>query len=277
RRPHRRLRLRPGNAGPCRPGRGLYPGRARRLGRACTQLEHRRGPGRPGTRRPAPGRWPAARGVPVLHRRGQGAQPGRGPGPATAPVRGLRPPVAAAARIADHPARSMRGCAPMSHALLSRDPVPVRHALVLLGVYALAWLLLAIDPLYREDWALENVLVLVAVAVLPAMWKRMPLSWPSCSGLFVFGLLHAVGAHYTYSEVPYDAFFQEHLGRSVDALFGFQRNTYDRLVHFCYGLLLVPTCVELLDRVAAPRGAWRHLLPVSFVMSHALLFELFEW
>lgn len=165
----------------------------------------------------------------------------------------------------------------MSHALLSRDPVPARHALVLLGVYALAWLLLAIDPLYREDWALENVLVLVAVAVLPAMWKRMPLSWPSCIGLFVFGLLHAVGAHYTYSEVPYDAFLQEYLGFSVDALFGFQRNTYDRLVHFCYGLLLVPTCVELLDRVAAPRGAWRHLLPVTFVMSHALLFELFEW
>ncbi len=165
----------------------------------------------------------------------------------------------------------------MSRALLPRTPVPSGHALVLLGVYALAWLLLAVDPRYREDWALENVLVVAAVIALPFAWRRLPLSWPSCIGLFVFGLLHAVGAHYTYAEVPYDAFARQAFGFSPDAVFGLQRNSFDRLVHFCYGLLLVPTCVELLDRVAPPRGPWRYLLPVSFIMSHALLFEIFEW
>jgi len=156
-------------------------------------------------------------------------------------------------------------------------PVPPRHALALLAVYVAAWTALAVNPRYREDWALENVLVVLAVLLLPALWRRLPLSWLACIGLFVFGLLHAVGAHYTYAEVPYDAFFRQHLGFSVDALFGFTRNTYDRLVHFSYGLLLAPTCVQLLERAAAPRGAWRYVLPVSFIMSHALLFELFEW
>lgn len=158
-----------------------------------------------------------------------------------------------------------------------RRPVPTRHALALLAAYAAIWTVLAINPSYREDWALENVLVVAAVALLPVLWRRMPLAWPSCIGLFVFGVLHAIGAHYTYAEVPYDAFFRDHFGFSIDALFGFQRNTYDRLVHFGYGLLLAPACVELLDRVAPPRGAWRYVLPVSFVMSHALLFEIFEW
>lgn len=158
-----------------------------------------------------------------------------------------------------------------------RRPVPTRHALALLAAYAVVWIALAIDPSYREDWALENVLVVVAVAALPFVWRRMPLAWPSCIGLFAFGVLHAVGAHYTYAEVPYDAFFQRHFGFSVDALFGFQRNTYDRLVHFSYGLLLAPVCVQLLERVAPPRGPWRYVLPVSFIMSHALLFEIFEW
>ena len=121
-------------------------------------------------------------------------------------------------------------------------------------MYVAAWTALAVNPRYREDWALENVLVVLSVLLLPALWRRLPLSWPACIGLFVFGLLHAVGAHYTYAEVPYDAFFRQHLGFSV-----------------------APTCVQLLERAAAPRGAWRYVLPVSFIMSHALLFELFEW
>ena len=77
--------------------------------------------------------------------------------------------------------------------------------------------------------------------------------------------------------MPYDAFFQRTFGISPDAMLGLQRNSFDRLVHFLYGVLAAPACVELLDRVAPPRGIWRYVLPVSFIMSHSLLFEMFEW
>ena len=158
-----------------------------------------------------------------------------------------------------------------------RTPATPRFALVLLGLFAIAWVALAIAPKYRDDWALENVLVLVAVPVLAWGWRTLPLTRLSYACLFLFGLLHEIGAHYTYAEVPYDAFFQRHLGFSLDAALGLHRNSFDRLVHFLYGVLVTPACIELLDRVAPPRGAWRWVMPVSFVMSHSLLFELFEW
>jgi putative membrane protein len=158
-----------------------------------------------------------------------------------------------------------------------RTPASSRYALVLLGLFAAAWIALAISPWYRQDWALENVLVLLAVPLLAWGWRRMPLTRLSYACLLVFGVLHEIGAHYTYAEVPYDAFFQHHFGFSADAAFGLRRNSFDRLVHFLYGVLVTPACIELLDRVAPPRGIWRYLLPVSFVMSHSLLFEMFEW
>ena len=119
-----------------------------------------------------------------------------------------------------------------------------------------------------RDWWLENLLVAAVLLALALSYRRVPLSNLSYLLLFAFLCFHEYGAIYSYSNVPMEGVF---------AWLDGERNHYDRLVHFCYGLLLVPTCVELLDRVAAPRGAWRHVLPVTFVMSHALLFELFEW
>ncbi|WP_028919633.1 DUF2238 domain-containing protein [Pseudoxanthomonas suwonensis] len=158
-----------------------------------------------------------------------------------------------------------------------RTPASPRLAKTLLALFVAIWIALAVSPWYRQDWALENVLVLVAVPALAWGWRRMPLTGLSYICLFVFGVLHEIGAHYTYAEVPYDAWFQRHLGFSLDQALGLERNSFDRLVHFLYGLLVTPACIELLDRVAPPRGIWRYVMPVSFIMSHSLLFEMFEW
>jgi len=48
-------------------------------------------------------------------------------------------------------------------------------------------------------------------------------------------------------------------------------------VHFSYGLLLMPAAAELLEARASPRGPWRYLLPVLFVMSHSVIYEMIEW
>jgi putative membrane protein len=48
-------------------------------------------------------------------------------------------------------------------------------------------------------------------------------------------------------------------------------------VHFAYGALLLLPASELLDRVASPRGAWRLWLPVLFIASHSVLYELIEF
>jgi len=94
----------------------------------------------------------------------------------------------------------------------------------------------------------------------------------------VFGVLHEIGAHYQYSEVPYDHWFATISGgQSLDAMLGFERNQYDRLVHFLYGLLITPVAAEVICARVRLRGVWQFLLPVTFMMSHALIYELVEW
>lgn len=147
----------------------------------------------------------------------------------------------------------------------------------LLVVYLCIWAGLAIAPRYRADWLLENLIVFIALPLFIRGAKTRPLSDASYVCLFIFLVLHTVGAHYTYSEVPYDAWIQGLTGHSPGEVLGWDRNHYDRLVHFSYGLLLLPASVELFDRVAPPRGLWRSLLPVLFIMSHSAIYELVEW
>ena len=152
-----------------------------------------------------------------------------------------------------------------------------RAPLLLLVAFVAVWVTLGVAPHYRQDWLLENLLVLVAVPVLLWSHRRHPLGSASYACLFVFGVLHEVGAHYTYSEVPYERWSQALFGVSLQDTFDLSRNHYDRAMHFLYGLLITPAAMELLELRTSPRGWWRWLLPVAFVTSHSVVYELVEW
>jgi putative membrane protein len=148
---------------------------------------------------------------------------------------------------------------------------------VLAGLFAIWWLALAIRPLDRSDWLLENALSVIAVAVLIALYRHLPFSRLSYTLIFVFLCLHTVGAHYTYSKVPYDAWFEALCGRTFNDWVGWERNHFDRVVHFAYGLLLAYPVREVFLRVADARGFWGYFLPLDLTMSTSLLYELIEW
>ncbi len=139
---------------------------------------------------------------------------------------------------------------------------------VLVGVYAAWWVAMAIAPLHRADWVLENVLVVLAIALLAATYKSFPLSRVSYTCLFVFLMLHTLGAHYTYAKVPYDQWLP---------FFAGGRNHFDRLVHFSYGLLLAYPIREMFLRIGNMRGFWGYFLPLDLTMSTSMLYELIEW
>ena len=136
------------------------------------------------------------------------------------------------------------------------------------AVYLVWWVLMAIDPLDRADWAVENVLVLFGAALLGFTYKSFPLSRISYTCIFVFMMLHALGAHYTYSKVPYQEWFP---------VFEGGRNHFDRLVHFAYGLLLAYPIREMFLRIGNVRGFWGYFLPLDLTMSTSMLYELIEW
>ena len=151
------------------------------------------------------------------------------------------------------------------------------YLLILAALFALLWVALAIHPKYRNPWLMENVLVLGVVALLALLHRRLLLSRVSYSLIFLFMCLHQVGAHYTYSEVPYDSWFQDFTGRTLNSLLGWERNNFDRSVHFSYGLLLAYPIREMFLRVVNVRGFWGYFLPLDLTMSTSMLFELAEW
>jgi putative membrane protein len=164
------------------------------------------------------------------------------------------------------PARPLHGPARRRH-----------HVRVLAILFGAIWIALAIRPRHREDWALENALVVGVLLVLGLAHRRLALSSLSYTLIFVFLTLHAVGAHYTYSEVPYDAWFAALTGHSLDGLLGWRRNNFDRIVHFLFGLLLVSPIRQVLVRATGIAGPWSYLLPLTLTMASSATYELVEW
>lgn len=150
-----------------------------------------------------------------------------------------------------------------------------RYPAVLLLVFGAVWTALAIAPSYRQDWLLENVLVFVAIPLLVATSRSLRFSNRAYTCMFVFFVLHAIGAHYTYSEVPWREWLPlQDAGTEPGPA---SRNHYDRFVHFSYGLLMFPAAWELFTVRANPQRLWRYVMPVTFLMAHSVIYEMIEW
>jgi putative membrane protein len=138
-------------------------------------------------------------------------------------------------------------------------------------------LLLAIEPADRLHWAAENLFVVGLAAGLWLGRRAFTLSRLSCTLVFVFLCLHEIGAHHTYAAVPYEAWLEALTGTTLKAEFGLERNHYDRLVHFAFGLLMAWPMREVLVQTSPVRGRWSYLLPVALAMAAAMAYEVAEW
>jgi putative membrane protein len=138
----------------------------------------------------------------------------------------------------------------------------------LMAWYLAVWVITAIHPLDRKDWVLENVLAVTLVAGLVLTYRRFPLSDTSYLLITLFLTLHAIGAHYTYSEVP--------LGYWLKDWGHFSRNHFDRVVHFCFGLLMAYPVREVFLRVASTRGFWAYYLPLDVTLAFSAIYEIIE-
>ena len=159
--------------------------------------------------------------------------------------------------------------------MISTSTSRIRHGFAanrllqaLVAWYGLVWIVTAIRPLDRHDWVLENLLVAAMIAVLVGTYRAFPLSDLSYILITLFMTLHAVGAHYTYSEVP--------LGYWMRDTFGFTRNPFDRVVHFSFGLLMAYPIREVFLRVANARGFWAYYLPLDVTLAFSALYEIME-
>ena len=139
-----------------------------------------------------------------------------------------------------------------------------------LGLYLVVWIILAINPVDRFTWFLENLLPFIFVPFLVINYKRNRLSNISYTVITIFMIFHAIGAYYTYSEVPFISSFLNT---------NFNRDHYDRVVHFSFGLLMVYPFREFLIRNTKTKitGFWSYLTPVTLIMAASSSYEIIEW
>lgn len=141
---------------------------------------------------------------------------------------------------------------------------------VCFAIFVIVWIVAAIRPLDRADWLLENLITFIVVPLAVFTHRRHPFSDRACVQATVFGILHTIGSHYTYSLVP--------AGDWVRDAFGLARNHYDRVVHFSFGLLLLRPMNEIvLRRSKGLSPAKRIYLGVSMVAFWSTTYELTEW
>ncbi len=139
----------------------------------------------------------------------------------------------------------------------------------LAGVFAFVWVLAAINPVDRGTWLVENILVVLFALLLVVLAHYFKLSDVSYTFITVYLILHLIGAHWTYSEVPFGNFLQE--------LIHSPRNMYDRVVHFSFGLLMVYPIREVFVRVTGAKGVWGYYFPLDVVLSFSAIYEIIEW
>ena len=144
-----------------------------------------------------------------------------------------------------------------------------RYLMFLVAVFAAFWVWAAINPIYPHDWLLENYLVFIFAPLIILVGRYFRLSNLSYTLITVFMCMHVVGSHYTYAEVPF--------GVTLQHWFGANRNMYDRLVHFSFGLLLAYPLREIFYRIARARALWGFWLPVELVLATSAIYEILEW
>jgi putative membrane protein len=139
----------------------------------------------------------------------------------------------------------------------------------LLGVYAALFLVLAVNPIDRKTWFVENLTVWIIVAVILLLYARkIRFSNAAYAFMFVLICLHTIGGHYTFALVPFDR---------VTDYFGFARNHFDRLAHFSVGFYAFAVAEWLYLKKMVSNKFLLFTYPVFLIATIAMSYELVEW
>jgi putative membrane protein len=136
-------------------------------------------------------------------------------------------------------------------------------------IFLVVWAATFIGTRDYANWWTENALTILFIGALALTYRRFRFSDASYTLMFVYILLHIYGAMHTYAENPLGHWLKDQLQG--------ERNQYDRIVHFSFGLLLTyPMRDWFLNHFKWPRWVcW--VLPVEITMSFSAAYELVEW
>ena len=138
-----------------------------------------------------------------------------------------------------------------------------------LFIFVIVWAITLMGTNDFNNWLLENLLVFLFLIFFLFVHKRYQLSDLSFLLITLFLCLHVYGSMYTYEHNPFGYWLKDQLG--------WERNHYDRIVHFAFGFLLAyPMREVFMQWLKFPRGAgW--FIPVVITLAFGSLYEIIEF
>lgn len=145
------------------------------------------------------------------------------------------------------------------------------------GVFTAILIASVIRPPYPEYIWLQHVPTVLVLIALPLWDRRWPMSRAALACLLGMLALHCVGARYLYTFVPYDSWTETLFDARISDVFEFERNHYDRLIHLCFGLLMIWPFREFLEVHKRYSRAGAIAVAIMTVMTVSLCYEVVEW
>jgi putative membrane protein len=144
-----------------------------------------------------------------------------------------------------------------------------RELTTLLAIYAASFIVLAIRPYDRWDWALENFFPISMLFAAIAVYPRFKFTRLSYYLLFIYLFVQSYGGHYTYALAPPFNWLRDE--------FHLSRNHYDRVAHFMLGFLMAIPIREILLRYVVASRRWMAFITAAIVLAIGAFYEFIEW
>ena len=138
---------------------------------------------------------------------------------------------------------------------------------ILAALYTVFFVILGINPVFRDVWIAEVIPEVIIFAGLILLYRHIQFSNLAYALMLCWLVMHTIGAHYTFANVPFDWF-----GR----LIGSERNHFDRVAHFSIGFYAFPVA-EYLVRKNHCKPVIAGLFGLFAIMSIAAGYEIIEW
>jgi putative membrane protein len=144
---------------------------------------------------------------------------------------------------------------------------------ITIALFAITW----IDPHWPLEQALHSSLTVVGLLWLALHHRRWPMPTGDFVAICAFICVHCIAARWLYSNVPYDRWFISLSGWSPQTAFGWERNHFDRLIHFLYGLCFVPALQWHALQRWPIRPGQAFAIALALIMLSGLVYEWMEW
>lgn len=133
--------------------------------------------------------------------------------------------------------------------------------------YTIFFIALGLNPAFRAVWVAEAIPLIIVFLFLVFSYRYFVFSNLAYTLMAIWLVLHNIGAHYTFANVPFDW---------VNHLLDSNRNHFDRFAHFSIGFYAFPIA-EFLVRKGHCKPIIAALFGLFAIMATAAAYEIIEW